>query len=94
MNQAAEAFIGLDFANERELYESILTLSRSLDLMLRDRLTKVENQKLRGRVEHLSREIERKSQWYDRTANKRVVEKLGRLQSLWAKNVVGRMFNL
>ncbi|HXD46866.1 MAG TPA: RNA-binding domain-containing protein [Pseudolabrys sp.] len=75
MNQAAEAFIGLDFANERELYESILTLSRSLDLMLRDRLTKVENQKLRGRVEHLSREIERKSQWYDRTANKRVVEK-------------------
>jgi DNA polymerase III delta prime subunit len=50
-------------------------ISRSLDLMTRDRFTKSEAQKIRGRVEHLAREIERKSQWYDRTSSKRVAEK-------------------
>ena len=47
---------------------------RAFELLLRERGARAELQKLRGRLEYLRREIERKSQWFDRAARDRVVQ--------------------
>lgn len=43
-------------------------------LMLRERVTKGEMQKMRGRLDYVRRELERKSQWFDSHVKDRVVQ--------------------
>lgn len=49
--------------------------SRSFDLMLRDRFVKTDLQKLKGKLDLLAREVEKKSKWYDQSSRRRIVEK-------------------
>jgi hypothetical protein len=51
-------------------------VARATDLLQRERLAKQDQQKVKGRMEYLRKEVERKSQWFDPSTRKRVTEKL------------------
>jgi DNA polymerase III delta prime subunit len=47
---------------------------RAMEMMVRERGAKQEIQKIRGRLDYLRKEVERKSQWFDKSARDRIVQ--------------------
>lgn len=65
-------------------------LMRAMDLLLRERGAKAEIQKIRGRLDYLKKEIEKKSQWYDQTARRRVIERITSTTTTLTQNFRGK----
>jgi hypothetical protein len=70
----------LEFCNDKALKLDPIedAISINVELLSRERGARSELQKVKGRLDHVKKEFERKSQWYDRFARDRIIESFSR----------------